>query len=235
MKWKKKKTCTTCDKEHSCSDCQKYQDKAFELEVDEELQQEKLAAWWKKYSWCVYGGVVAILGITAGTQWYHIHQMNVRLKESDAFEKATVLMYEDKKADAISAFQNLAKSGKTGYRTLALMNLADLKMSENKKEESLAILHQILTQTSFKDPLHLVTTLTYVGYQLEEGNPDELLKVLAPTLKNQAFQGLATELAVPLLNKQGKKAEALNLIQQAIQNPTISAGTKARLNALKGE
>jgi len=34
----------------NCSDCKKYQDRAFELEVDEELQQEKLAEWWKKYS-----------------------------------------------------------------------------------------------------------------------------------------------------------------------------------------
>ena len=74
-----------------------------------------------------------------------------------------------------------------------------------------------------------------MGYQLEDGNPTELLNVLEPALENVAFQGLATELAVPLLNKQGKKEEALKLIQKAVQNPMISAGSKARLNTLKGE
>ena len=235
MKWKKKKKCDTCNKEQGCSECKKYQDKAFELEVDEELQQEKLAEWWKKYSWLVYGGVAAILLLTAGTEWYRAHQMKVRLSESDAFEAATLLAHEGKNQEALASFENLAKSGKTGYRILALMNLADLQMGANKRAESLATLQKVLKETSKKDPLHLVSCLSYVGYQLEDGNPTELLNVLEPALENVAFQGLATELAVPLLNKQGKKEEALKLIQKAVQNPMISAGSKARLNTLKGE
>lgn len=232
MKWKKKK-CEPCEK--GCSECKKYQDKAFELEVDEELQQEKLANWWKKYSWLVYGGVAAILAITAGAEWYRAHQMKVRLSESDAFEKATLLAYEGKSEEAVNAFKKLAKSGKTGYRVLALMNLADLQMGGEQKEQGLKTLKEVLDSTSKNDPLHLVSSLSYVGYQLESGNPDELLKVLEPALSNGAFQGLATELAVPLLNKQGKKKEALELIQKAVQNQMTSTGSKARLNTLKGE
>ena len=37
------------------------------------------------------------------------------------------------------------------------------------------------------------------------------------------------------LMKQGKKEEALKLIQKAIQNPMTSTGSKNRLNTLKGE
>ena len=40
--FKRKKDCAKCD------DCKKYQEKAFELEVDEDLQQEKLNQFWKK-------------------------------------------------------------------------------------------------------------------------------------------------------------------------------------------
>ena len=232
MKWKKKK-CETC--EQGCSECKKYQDKAFELEVDEELQQEKLAQWWKKYSWLVYGGVIAILAITAGAEWYRAHQMKVRLTESDEFEKAGLLAYEGKNAEAVNAFEKLGKSGKTGYRVLALMNLADLQINGEQKEAGLKTLKEVLDSTTKEDPLHLVSSLSYVGYQMEDGNPDALLKVLEPALSNGAFQGLATELAVPLLNKQGKKKEALELIQKAVQNPMTSVGSKARLNTLKGE
>ena len=233
--WMKKKKCQDCHKEQGCSECKKYQDRAFELEVDEELQNERLAQFWKKYRWLVYGGVTTILLITAGAEWYRSHQIKVRLRESDAFEAASLLAYERKNEDAEIAFKNLADSGKTGYRILALMNLADLQIEKNKKAEALATLKKVLETTPKKDPLHLATSLTYVGYQLEDGNPDELLKVLKPALENDAFLGLASELAVPLLNKQGKKEEAAKLIQEAIQNPMTSVGSKARLNTLRGE
>lgn len=230
---KKKKKCDSCEKGHDCSDCKKYQDKAFELEVDEELQQERLTEWWKKYSWLVYGGVTAILLITAGIELYRSYSMRIRLSESDVFEKASLLAYSGKSEEATPLFENLAKSGKTGYRLLALINLADIQMGKGEKENALQTLKEVLKRTSKKDPLHLATSLTYVGYQLEEGNPEELLQTLEPALEDEAFQGLATELAVPLLKKQGKPVD--DLIQKALNNPTIQAGSKSRLNTLKGE
>ena len=235
MKWMKKKKCDSCNKEQGCSECKKYQDKAFELEVDEELQQERLAEFWKKYRWLVYGGVAAILLITAGAEFYKSHQIKVRLAESDIFEEATLQAHDGKTEEAISSFKKLALSGKTGYRVLALMNLADLQMIKGEKAEALENLKKILSSTSKKDPLYLATSLTYVGYQLEDGNPDELLKVLNPALENDYFQGLATELAFQLLMKQGKKEDAAILVRKAIANPAVSANSKARLNTLKGE
>lgn len=235
MKWTKKKKCNDCKKEQGCSECKKYQDKAFELEVDEELQNEKLAEWWKKYSWVVYGGVVAVLLITAGAEWYRAHQIKTRLSESDAFEQASLLLHNGKNEEALSAFETLSRSGKTGYRVLALMNLADVQMNMGKSEDALKTIKTILDTTKNSDPLHLVSSLTYVGYQMDSSNADELLKILEPALKNEAFQGLATELAVPLLMKQGKQAEAEQLIQKALENPATSITSKSRLNALKGE
>ena len=234
MKWIKKKKCDECKKEQGCSDCKKYQDKAFELEVDEELQNERLTEWWKKYSWTVYGGVAAVLLTTAGAQWYQAHHMKVRLSESDAFEKASILAHTGKNGEAVEAFDALAKSAKTGYRVLALINLADLQLANNQKEEGLKTLQKVLDITPKNDPLHLSASLTYVGYQMDGENTEELLKVLEPALKETAFKGLATELAVPLLNKKGEKEKAQKLIQEALQNPETSENSKARLNTLKG-
>lgn len=235
MKWTKKKKCDECKKEQGCSDCKKYQDKAFELEVDEELQNERLAEFWKKYSWLVYSGIVIILLLTVGFEWYRTHQIKMRLEESDLFEKATLLAHNGKNEEAVGAFSNLSKSAKTGYRILALMNLADIQMKQGQSEDALKSMKAILESTQESDPLYLVTSLSYVGYQMDSVNADELLRVLKPALNNDAFQGLATELAVPLMMKQGKKDEAQKLIQRAIQNPMTSTGSKARLNTLKGE
>ena len=235
MKWMKKKKCNSCDEKQGCSECKKYQDKAFELEVDEELQQERLAEFWKKYRWLVYGGVAAILLITAGAEFYKSHQIKVRLSESDIFEEATLKAHNGEIEGAISSFKKLASSGKTGYRFLALINLADLQMTKGEKEAALENLKKVLSLTSKKDPLYLTASLTYTGYQLDEGNPDELLKILTPALENDNFQGLATELAFHLMVKQGKKDEAVTLFKKALANPAVSVQSKARLNTLKGE
>ena len=234
MKWnKKKKKCDDCAQEQGCSECKRYQDRAFELEVDEELQQERLTQFWEKYRWLVYGGVTAVLLTTAGIELYRSYYFKTRLLESDLFENATILAHDGKIEEAMVAFNKLSQSGKTGYKTLAMVNLSSLEMAKGNREQGLKILEKILKTTSKKDPIHLTTSLTYVGYRLEDGNTDELLRILDPALKNEAFEGLATELAVQLLMKKGKKEEAQFLIQKALQNPSLSAGSKSRLNTLK--
>lgn len=235
MKWMKKKKCNSCDKEQGCSDCKKYQDKAFELEVDEELQQERLAEFWKKYRWLVYGGVASVLLITAGVEFYRNYQIKTRLSESDIFEEATLQGHIGKDKEAISSFEKLASSGKTGYRILALVNLANLQMVKGEKKAALENLKNVLETTSKKDPLHLMVSLSYVGYQLDDGKSEELLKILEPALEDDNFQGLATELAFQLLVTQGKNDDAVTLVKKALANPNISDNLKARLNTLKGE
>ena len=78
-----------------CDDCRKCQERAFELEVDEDLQQERLNKFWKKYSWLVYTAVVLILATTAGVQFYQSWRTKLRLAESDIFEKVEQELYEE--------------------------------------------------------------------------------------------------------------------------------------------
>ena len=83
------KNCSNC--KNDCSSCRQYQEKAFELEVDEEMEQERLTQMWEKYRTWIIGGVSAILILTAGFQIYQSWWKNVRLNESDAFEQAMIL------------------------------------------------------------------------------------------------------------------------------------------------
>ena len=224
------KNCSNC--KNDCSSCRQYQEKAFELEVDEEMEQERLTQMWEKYRSWIIGGVSAILIATAGVQIYQSWWTNVRLNESDAFEQAMILSNNKKWAEAQKIFEELEQSGKTGYKTLAKMELADLLMEQGKKEEALKTWEKTIHSTKTTDPMHYVALISYAGYQVETGNPDEMLKMLKPALDNPQFQGLATEVAVLFLVRQNQKQKAKELIQIALLNPNISEEGRARLTNL---
>ena len=228
-----KKDCKNC--QGKCETCAERHAKEFELEVDEEIQQERLTQFWKKYSWLIYGVVVLILAGVIGFESYTTWRTKTRLKESDLYEKSVILVNNEHLERAMTGFEELANNGKTGYRVLAQLELADIQMKSGEKEKAVNLLKMAVQDTSASDPLHQVAILSFVSYQLEDGNPDELLSVLQPVLNDVNFQGLATELAVILLKKQNKIDEAQKLIQKALANTGTAEETKARLNSLLGE
>ena len=112
-----KKSCNNCH--GKCESCAERQAKAFELEVDEEIQQERLTQFWKKYSWLVYTAVILILASVVGVESYTAWRAKTRLKESDLFEKSIILATNEHTEKAITGFKELSDNGKTGYRILA--------------------------------------------------------------------------------------------------------------------
>lgn len=227
-----KKNCNSCNK-NKCPSCAECQAKAFELEVDEEIQQEQLARFWKKYAWLVYSIIFLVLAGTLGFEGYRTWRTNTRLQESDLFEKSILLIANNYVQDAQNGFEQLAQNGKTGYKILAQMELADIFMNNKEKEKAIQTLNQVIQETKSDEPLHQVAVLTLVGYQLQDDKDQELLDLLKPILNDNHFQALATELSVILLKKQDKQQQADELIQKALNNPQTTPNIKARLNALK--
>lgn len=227
-----KKDCNSCNK-NKCPSCAECQAKAFELEVDEELKQERLNRFWKKYSWLIYSVVFLILAGTLGFETYNSWKMNTRLKESDLFEKSILLTLNGHNQDALKGFEELAQNGKTGYQKLAQLELADILMNQGEKEKAVQVMQQMIEQTDKSDPLHQVGVLTLVSYQLEDNKEQELLNLLQPVLQDSQFQALATELSVILLKKTNETQKADELIQKALTNTQLTPNMRARLNALK--
>ena len=220
-----KKECKDCD------NCKKHQEHAFELEVDEELQQERLNNFWKKYRWLVYAAVILILGATAGIQLYHSWKMKVRLAESDAFENAIVKIFMQKPDEARPILSKLATTGRTGYQYLARLELAGLAVRQNDMETALAEFNTLMTSKA-PEELRAVATLSYVGHQVDTGDTKELQATLKPFLKNPHFVGLAAELASVLYIRDNNPKGAHDMLQNALKLPNLSETVQKRLKDL---
>jgi len=215
----------------NCNDCKRYQDEAFELEVDEDLHQERLNQFWKKYRFFIYAFVVIVLAATAGFQLYQSWRMKIRLEESDMFENAVLQIFAQKPDDARPALVQLAQNGRTGYKYLARLELAGLAARQNDVKKALAELKNFMGSDA-PEVLKTVATLSYVGYQVDTGDVNELMQLLRPYLKNPAFVETAAELATVLYLRENKQAEAKKMLQEALRMPNLSDETQKKLKNL---
>ena len=222
---KDKKECTNCD------ECKKYQDKAFELEVDEDLQQERLDRFWKKYRLWIYTAIFVLLAGTAGVQIYQSHQLKQRLKESDAFENAVIQLYAHQEDAATEAFKNLSANAKTGYKYLAELELAGMAARSQKTEDALPHLKAVMESNAPK-ALRDVATLSYIGHQVDFADPQQLLDQLEPLMDNPAFIGMTAELVTILYLRQNQKDQARAFLEKAKALPNLSALTQNQLQTL---
>lgn len=215
-----------------CENCQKYQEKAFELEVDEDLQQERLRHFWKKYGWMVYAGVIVILALTAGIQIYQSWKMKVRLAESDQFETAVIRIFSQKPDEARPLLNELAENGRTGYRYLAQLELAGLAARQNDQETALVALKNLMDDGSAPEILRTTALLSYVGYQADTGDPKELLQMLEPVMDNVPFIGTTMQLVTTLCVRDNQPELAKQKLQNALRLPNITEAATQEIQIL---
>ena len=94
-------------------------------EVDEEVEREKLASFWKRYQTPIF--VVAVLIVVATGAWsYYDGERRKAAETANArFEAAAALARDGKSAEAITAFNALAKDAPKGYAALARLRAAN--------------------------------------------------------------------------------------------------------------
>jgi len=221
-----KKNCDNCDS------CKKHQEHAFELEVDEDLRQERLSNFWKKYRWLVYGAVALILGITAGVQVYQSWRMKTRLAESDVYENAVIQLYSQNLDEAVPALESLAHNGRTGYRYMAQLQLAGVYERSSKIEEATQQFKALMDSDAPQDIRH-TATLSYINIQLQNGKVQELKPLLEELMKDPNYVSLAAELMAAVYVDVGQIDEAKQFLQSCMGRSDISDAAKVHLGQLK--
>lgn len=220
------------DKNNPQDEMARLQQQMLAREVDEEVQREKMRAFWEKYRYIILGIVVGVLFVTIGTELYQTWKMKTNLKESDAFENAVILSYTGEQAEALKALGDLSENAYSGYQYLADMKIAGILFEQNKTEEALNVLKKVMDSNAPKQ-LKAVATISYVGNQIDTGDIKELQGLLEPLIKTPyGFAGSAAELSAVLYLREGNKAEAIKVLQKAENSTLTSPVVKERLKEL---
>lgn len=222
------------NKKTPLDEAERIQQAILEREVEEELQKERLLNFWKKYRFCIIGGIIGIIAITAGTQFYHAWRTKIRIAESDQFEQAIHLNFKGERNSAIEILNQLEKTSKTGYKHLSQLKIAGIYLkSDADKQKGLDILKKFAQDKSAPENLRDIALLSYIGNQADALEPSKLSQELAPLLaKKNEFYGSAVELQAALYLRENKKEDASRLLTEALTNPNVIPTTKQRFQEL---
>ncbi len=105
-------------------------------EVEEQLRGERyrsLAT--KSLPWAVAAVAAAVIGVGGYWGWssYQTDQAN---KASEGYQAALEAAQKDGPAKAFTQFKTVADGGAKGYKALALLQMGDIRLEENKTKEA---------------------------------------------------------------------------------------------------
>ena len=195
-------------------------------EVDEALQQEKIAKIWQEYQTPILSAIgILILGTAAFTG-----VKNWNYTKNTGETKNLLSAIESPKAQ--DELQNFAKDTRNNHAAVAKLNLAQLLIEEGKTKEAANIYKEIAQNRGVDHDLRDLSRILFAR------NSDKADKnILIPVLSNEKSPWkwhARLEMALIEAHQNNDLETAISLLEPFQNDATIPASLKQRANALSG-
>lgn len=178
-------------------------------EVEEQLRSERYRNFFLK-SWPFALGLVVVAGLVfAGVWGWRAYETQSAGKASTAYSAAMDLMAKNDMAGAEKAFAEIAKSGPKGFKPLALMQEAGLKLNKGDTPGAVALFDQAADAAGKNAIIADAARLKAAYALLDTASLAESEKRLTPLIeKGRPYAALAREALAISRMAHGKINEA---------------------------
>lgn len=196
-------------------------------EVEDDLRQQKLKAFWQENGAWIIGGVFGAIVLTGGLSFWRTHEAAGNKAETAGLI-ATVAADDPAKLDAFAA------TADKNHALMALMAKAKLHEKRGEIEQAAAVYARIADMQHL-DPLWRDLALLYsVMARLDKDDPAKLHAELSTLTGEKApWRGSALEMEGLLLAREKKSAQASALFAKLADDPAIPASIRARATMLR--
>lgn len=147
-------------------------------EVEEEVRQERLQKWWKKYGNYVVAGVsILVIGV-AGWKLWERYDLQQRMKASSQIESAAQMSAAGQSDLAAQAYAQIAKKAPSGYALVAQLNQADELLATGRTNDAVALYMKVAEHD--KAGIGDVARMRAAWAQGDKLSTEELKTLLAP-------------------------------------------------------
>jgi hypothetical protein len=198
-------------------------------EVDEDIQHDRLAEFWEKYSIVVFGLALAIV-VGAAIFAYLRHQNQTQSEAAGAlYEAAETLAGQSKPEASARAFDELARNAPQGYRILSRLRAAEEAGLTDRAAAVKAF--DFIAAESGLDPLLVDLARLRAGLlRVDEADKTELEQRFTALL-NGPFRHSARELLGLAALKRGDYESAGKYFDQVVVDPNAPVNLRQRVQA----
>ena len=207
-------------------------------EVDEELREERMQAFLKKYGGLLFAGALLVIGAVGGWKawgWYQERQdLNAATMYLAAAGKAQAagVAGPDHQA-AAAAFAGVAAQAPEGYRALAHLREAASLADAGDIDGASAVWDQVAADGSADPLLRDLANLTWCLYHADKGDPGLLEARLKPlAAPGNAWRDMAREQLALLDLRQSHTDAARTGFKALVEDTTAPRGLRSRAAAL---
>lgn len=188
-------------------------------EIQEDLDRQKMEAFWKRYGVVI---LAAALGIVIATGGYSVWNSMRMEKNQRATADYMAALKQTDPAKELEALQNFAGNNKGSTQaTFAQLQAAALALKEDKREEALRIYDAVAHDGAADPAFRQLADLYSVRAQLDTGDPAELQKKLEPLMADKApWRYTAREYAGYVALRAGDKQKARQIFAELAQADT---------------
>lgn len=188
-------------------------------EINEEIKNEKIMAFWKKYG--LYALILVVVALTIAVSYESIVAWKNKKAQtwSDAYAYAFNLQIQGNYDKSIAVFQEMADKNDGIYRDFSLLQIANIYLEQDKVNEAMTTLQKIIDNDDANPNLKNVALIKLVSYKLENAPAEEINKLLEPIINaNNVWTNVALELKAMLAIRENDLATAKDLYSQILNS-----------------
>ena len=207
---------------------------AFDKEVDEELQREKLSHLWEQYSGYIVAGAVAVVLCVGAYKLIEGRRQAAAEAAGASYIAAIKQLGEGKVDDGTKALAALGKNS-GGFATLARLRLAAADAATGKTADAVAKYDAFSRERGVDPVLADYARLQTAMLTLDTAPWEELQSKLTPlTADTIPWRHSAMELLGMAALKAGKTSEARAQFEKLISDTTVPQGIAERARIMMG-
>ena len=204
-------------------------------EVDEELRREQMQKLWDRYNGVILGVAALIVLAVGGYKVLQTRRIAATEAAGSEYAAALKLTESAKPEEATKAFDAIAKSGASGYASLAKLHLAGELAKSGKTTESVAVYQTLASESSTDSLLKDFAQIQVASLKLGDTDFTEQQNQLTRLVsEDSAFAMTARELLGLAAFKAGKFVEARKYLEALLLDPKATRAIQERVKIVMG-
>lgn len=199
-------------------------------EINEELKQEKMRNFWKKYG--ILATVVVIAALTFAVSFESIKAWQNKKAQtwSDAYAYAYNLQIQGKYDESIAVFKDIEQQNGGIYRDIAQMQIANILLEQAKNDEALTVLTALVNNPDANANIQNMAVFKLASYKLDNAPREEVEALLNRLIiDNGSWVNVAKEMKAMLEIREGNLSQALEIYNDILNNNELSDTLKSRV------